>query len=370
MRLAEQIPALAAALSRLPGFEHVTAADLSPLPTTGLAHDHIRIARLGADGVGKLLRVPRQSQLALAAKQNLDYQAACFARMEASGHTPKLYGVIDPAPEIPMGALVVEEIRGETVTLPEGLAQVATALAAIHALPVPPADRRAPLKDPADPIAATLEEVLTQGRNLSSPHAPISEWGRKAIEAEITAVRDIAARLQVPEKRLISFDAHPGNFIVEADSGRAVLVDLEKGRYGGVGFDLAHATLYTSTTWDVATYSELTVDQVAGFYAAWLQAVPADLATVLKPWLLPMRRIMWLWSVTWCSKWAVESRDDLVADKHEAASAEDWSADNTDRALIDHVAGRVRCYLSDEVIQRVRAEWLEDNALTDLLAGD
>ena len=363
MRLADQIPALAAALSRLPGFDAVTPADLAPLPTTGLAHDHVRVA-----GKGVLLRVPRQSQLALTAKDNLTYQAACFRCMAPSGHTPRLFGVIEPAPEIPMGALAVEEIVGRTLTLPAGLTDAARALASIHALPVPPAVERAPLKDPDDPIAATLEEVLAQGRNLTSPHAPVSAAGRQAIEAEIDAVRAMAADLPAPVKTLISFDAHPGNFIVEEGTGRAVLVDLEKGRYGGAGFDLAHATLYTSTTWDVATYSEPTVDQVAGFYAAWLGAVPASLATALKPWLLPMRRVMWLWSVTWCAKWAVESRAAQVADKHAVSSTEDWSAENTDTALIDHVADRVDCYLSDAVIARVRAEWLEENALTALLS--
>ena len=362
MALADQIPALAAALSRLPGFAPVSAKDLDPLPTTGLAHDHIRVA-----GTGLLLRVPRQSQMALTAAQNLAYQAACFRRMAPSGHTPALHGTIAPTADIPMGALVVEEITGDTIAFPEGLNAAASALAAIHALPVPPPADRPPLNDPADPVAATLEEVLAQGRNLASPLAPVSTAGRHAIEAEIAAIRERAAALLPPVKTLISFDAHPGNFIVEKATGRAVLVDLEKGRYGGAGFDLAHATLYTSTTWDVATYSELSVDQVAGFYAAWLDAVPADLAEAMQPWLLPMRRIMWLWSVTWCAKWAVESRGAKVADKHAAASAEDWSAENTGGGLIDHVAGRVECYLSDEFIARVRAEWLQENALTALL---
>ncbi|WP_161973635.1 phosphotransferase [Hwanghaeella grinnelliae] len=363
MGLSDQMPALAAAVSRLPGFATVETADLDPLPTTGLAHDHIRIV-----GTGVLLRVPRQSQLALAARENLIYQAACFRRMAASGHTPKLYGIIEPTPEIPMGSLVVEEISGETLTLPAGLADAARALAAIHALPLPPVAERSPLKDPEDAVAATLEEMLVQGRHLSSPHAPVSKSGREAIEAEIDTVREEIRHLPSVTKTLISFDAHPGNFILEQGSGRAVLVDLEKGRYGGAGFDLAHATLYTSTTWDVATYSEPSVAQIADFYATWLATVPKELGSALKPWLLPMRRIMWLWSVTWCAKWAVESRATRVADKHAAASAEDWSAENTGGTLIDHVANRVECYLSDAIIARVRSDWRGDNALTGLLS--
>ncbi len=168
------------------------------------------------------------------------------------------------------------------------------------------------------------------------------------------------------------FDAHPGNFIAAKGErfgdGVAILVDLEKARYGGPGFDLAHATLYTSTTWDVATYAELSTDDVAGFYHAWLSVVPDDLGSAMKDWLLPMRRIMWLWSVTWCAKWAVESRLSRVGAKHAVASTEDWSADNTAAPLINHVAERVSCYLSDDAIARVRSEWLEDNALTCLLS--
>jgi rSAM/selenodomain-associated transferase 2 len=67
---------------------------------------------------------------------------------------------------------------------------------------------------------------------------------------------------------LVAFDAHPGNFIVRED-GRAMLVDLEKCRYSHPGLDLAHATLYTSTTWDVDGRCALTPAQVAGCYRAW-----------------------------------------------------------------------------------------------------
>ncbi len=365
--LEEQLPAFANALSALPGFSPVVVDQLKPLPTTGLAHDHVKVV-----GKGVLIRVPRQSQMALSARENLLYQAACFQRMQESGCTPKLHGTLDPGPDIPMGALVVEEIPGDVVELPAALPDIARTLASIHALTVPAPMGRGPLMDPEDTIAATLDEVSAQGRHLSSPFVPISEWARTAILAEIEAVRKSASRLPRPPKTLISFDAHPGNFIA-AKGGRfgdgvAILVDLEKARYGGPGFDLAHATLYTSTTWDVATYAELSTDDVAGFYHTWLSAVPDDLGSAMKDWLLPMRRIMWLWSVTWCAKWAVESRLSRVGAKHAVASTEDWSADNTAAPLINHVAERVSCYLSDDAIARVRSEWLEDNALTRLLS--
>ena len=363
MRLVDQLPPLAQAASALPDMPDIQVSDLEVLPTSGLAHDHVRCR-----GLGLLLRVPRQSQLALDAKANLAYQAACFERMGPSGRTPRLSGVIAPSAALPMGALAVEEIVGGPASLPADLSAVAEALAAIHALPVPPETARPPLKDPSNPVFDTLREVEGQARHLSDPRAPVSPAAKAAIEAEIAAMQAFAERTAPPPKTLISFDAHPGNFIRQA-SGRAVLVDLEKGRYGGAGFDLAHATLYTSTTWDVATYAELTAAEVAGFYTAWLSAVPEDMARAYRPWLLPMRRIMWLWSVTWCAKWAVESQLDTVTDKHNAQSTEDWSSDNTDRALIDHVAGRVRTYLSDDIVGRVIEEWTADNALTAALRG-
>ncbi len=360
MRLIDRLPSLARAASALPGMAALRVSDLEILPTSGLAHDHVRCR-----GFGRLLRVPRQSQLALDAKANLAYQAACFERMGPSGHTPCLFGTMEPSEDLPMGALIVEEIVGDPASLPQDLSAIAGALASLHALDPPGDTERSPLKDPSNPVRDTLREVQAQARCLSDPATPVSSAARAAIEAEISAMQTFVERTPPPPKTLISFDAHPGNFIREA-SGRAVLVDLEKGRYGGAGFDLAHATLYTSTTWDVATYAELTPGEVAGFYETWLAAVPEEMARVYRPWLLPMRRIMWLWSVTWCAKWAVESQSDVVMDKHSAQSTEDWSSENTDRALIDHVADRVRTYLSDEIVNRVIDEWTEENALTSM----
>lgn len=362
MTLVEQLPSLAKAVSSILGIVGLSELDLDPLPTSGLAHDHVRVGRTGL-----LLRVPRQSQLGLDASANLLYQAACFRRMEGSGHTPRLHGVIDPSEAIPMGALVVEEILGAVVTLPKDLPAVASALAAIHSGMLPPAGDRNPLKDPVDPVQATLSEVRNQAVNLDSELAPVSARGREAIRREIDAVTRFAEENPFPPKTLISFDAHPGNFILDG-SGQAILVDLEKGRYGGAGFDLAHATLYTSTTWDVATYAELSPTNVGEFYQTWMDAVPEALSQPYRGWLLPMRRIMWLWSVTWCAKWAVESKLTKVSDKHTASSTEDWSSDNTDDALIAHVADRVRHYLSDPGIDRVLNELTGKNALTDLLA--
>jgi len=364
-RMEAQIPAIADAVSRLGIIGKVSAESLSLLPTTGLAHDHIRIA-----DTDMVLRVPRQSQLSLDAVENLHYQQACFQRTAPSGHTPRFYAALQPQPEIPMGALLVEYINGTPIKLPEELPNAAKTLAAIHAMALPDLQHRPPLKAPKDPIKDTLDEVLEHSLFLRDNSSAVDHESIHQIEEEIAWAVSFAASSETPPVTLISFDAHPGNFIQEpvtVESPRAVLVDLEKARYGVPGFDLAHASLYTSTTWDIATYAELSTETVGQFYDTWLRSVPEALATRARGWLLPCRRIMWLWSVTWCAKWAVESGRTYLDAKHKAASTEDWSANNTDSNLINHVAGRVSTYLDPAIISHVRQDWAPDSLLTSLL---
>ncbi|MGB0625153.1 MAG: aminoglycoside phosphotransferase family protein [Alphaproteobacteria bacterium] len=321
----------------------VHVSDLHPLPDTGLAHDHVRIA-----GAGTLARVPKQSQLGLAPADNLEYQAACFERAAVSAHAPRLHDTLAPDDRLPMGALIVELIDGRPLSLPGDLAAMAECLAAIHALALP--EERAPLKDPVDPLADTFTEVMAQAAYIAA--ADLHPEAEAQIREELRAAGATLGRDDRPPRTLIAFDAHPGNYLMAPD-GRAILVDLEKARYGAAGFDLAHASLYTSTTWDVDSHAVLDRDQVEAFHAAWLDAVPGSLASATEPWLWPLRRIMWLWSVTWCAKWRVESRRD-VGDE---GATENWSAALSEDALVAHVAGRVTDYLDPETISRVRADW-------------
>ena len=348
-QLSDQIPALHAALTKMQGFQDISLDSLIPMPTSGLAHDHVILS-----GRDLLLRVPRQSQMRLDAERNLRYQAACFQRMEASGHTPKFHGYLSPSKTVPMGALIVEHIHGTALSAPNDLPAAAKALAAIHTLPLPERTERPPLIDQTDPMAETLTEV--QGQAAFLPQAELDADSLRMIREELRAAEQDIASLPKAPVALISFDAHPGNFLVK-DDGTAILVDLEKGRYGGAGVDLAHATLYTSTTWDVATYSEPSRDEIAHFYHCWRAALPMALGDALSPYLMPMRRLMWLWSITWCAKWRVESAKQIRAAKHQVQDTEDWSAENTSARLIDHVRGRVDLYLSPEIIERVRQDW-------------
>ena len=322
------------ALARLP---------LEPLRDKGLAHDHVRLV-----GSGLLARLPKQSQMGLSAAGNLAHQRACFERAGAGGHVPRLAGVIAPSSDLPRGGLLVEEIIGRPVKLPLDLMAIATTLASLHALPLPPVAERAPLDDAADPVASLQAEIRVQAGFLGQ--ARIEEESLRLIHAALNRLDQLVSEPARPPKRLISFDTHPGNYIVER-SGRAVLVDLEKGRYSHAALDLAHATLVTSTTWDIDTSNELTQAQVLGSYLAWMQAMGSDGETE-RDWLLPLREAMWLWSVTWCAKWQVLSSRESA----HRADGEDWSASRSDADLVSHVRNRVQTFLSPRSVVSVRDE--------------
>lgn len=354
------LDALHAALRDLPAFAQVGRSDLQPMRVKGLAHDHVAIR-----GSGALLRVPKQSQFALTAADNFAYQAACFERVSVSRHAPRLHGVIAPAPMVPMGALVVDHIDGRPPRLPDDLPAFAEAMARVHSLVVPPPSARPPLADHVDPAGGALEEIESQARFLDD--ADLTGDARAEIEDELAWAHGFhrSQRARAPQPvTLVLTDTHPGNFVVQED-GTAVIVDLEKALYGSPGTDLAHATVYSSTTWDLDCSAELTVDQVAGFYRRYLEIAAPELANSLRPWLLPMRRLLFLRAITWCVKWSVLRGRARLDAKHAAHSTEDWSAENSDPALIDHVAGRVADYLSAESLARMRAEWLQTPSLAD-----
>lgn len=335
--------ALASRLSR-------PLSEFTPLADTGLAHDHIVIGETGT-----LARIPKQSQLDLGAEENLAYQAACFRCASASGHAPRLHDALAPDGTLPMGALIVDRIEGRPLSLPGDLTAMADCLAAIHALPLPPDTDRAPLKNPPDTLADTFTEILLQSAFIA--RADLHPESEAQIREELQAAGQTLAQAERPATTLIAFDAHPGNYLLDKN-GRAILVDLEKARYGAPGFDVAHASLYTSTTWDVESRAVLSQTDISTFHGAWLNAVPDQLAAASVNWLLPLRRMMWLWSVTWCAKWKVQSREAAGV----SASTENWSADLSEDSLVAHVADRVADYLDPDTIAQVRTDWSAPDA--------
>jgi aminoglycoside phosphotransferase (APT) family kinase protein len=114
----------------------------------------------------------------------------------------------------------------------------------------------------------------------------VHEEVTRCLQAELADLAVLCAQPGRPEVTLVAFDAHPGNFIVRAD-GSAVLVDLEKCRYSHPGLDLAHATLYTSTTWDIEGRCVLSPSEVAAFYRAWAVCVGEAQALPAKPGTCP-----------------------------------------------------------------------------------
>lgn len=350
--------ALQRALAALPSFAGVAPQDLQPLPGKGLAHDHLAIAGFERAGRPVLLRVPKQSQWALPAAENLRYQAACFERVSASGHGPRLFGVLAPSSAIPLGALIVERIEGRPPRLPDELPALAEAMAQVHALPLPPPAARPPLADHRDPVAGALAEIERQAACLGE--AALAPQSRALIAAELAWARGFAAAVarEAPAQpqSLVLTDTHPGNFLV-TPAGKAVIVDLEKALYGAPGIDLAHATVYSSTTWDVETRAVLSRAEVAAFYRRYLEVAGPAAAAAQAPWLLPLRRLLVLRAVTWCAKWRV------VQAKAAGAGTENWSAATSDPTLVAHVAGRVADYLSPATLERMAGDWAADSPL-------
>ncbi len=324
---------------------------LETLADKGLAHTHIRIV-----GTGFLARIPKQSQLNLDALSNLLYQKTCFERASPSGSTPRLLRVVDPNPTLPRGALIVQEIIGRTVDLGHDLTGLAKSLSAVHALCCPLVAQRAPLKSPLDPLQEVLQEIeqhLVQAGYKTHQQDFLSQ----AINRSLSIIRRASGYASKPPTRLIGFDVHPGNFMVTL-AGDAILVDLEKCRYSYAGFDLAHATNYTSTTWDKETSAILSVPQVADFYSTWTESINSQSHSKMnasndQQWFGVLRRAMWLWSISWCLKWQTVSANPTTA---VIQTGEDWSESSSDPALIEHVRERVAHYLSPAAIAFVEHE--------------
>jgi hypothetical protein len=293
------------ALAAVPRLAPLTDARLVPLPGRGIAHDHYAAEGVTIDQMAVLLRVPQVSQWGMAPEQQLAYEAAAFERAAPSGATPRLFGTLPVGADLPMGALVVERITGEKPRLPRDLAALARSLARIHAMPVPDPPHRAPLLVHADPAAETLKVVREQAGFMRE--AALAPMAAAAINAELARAESAAMTAQPePVVRLTGTDTHPGNFLIA--EGRAVFVDLEKALYGNPAIDLAHATLYTSTMWDPDCAARLSPAEVVDFHAAYAAAVAPELAAAIRPWVRPLRRLVWLRTLTWCVRWRVLSR--------------------------------------------------------------
>lgn len=339
---APAIDALRRALAAVPRLAPLAEARLVPLAGRGVAHDHFAAEGAAIDGMPAVLRVPRVSQWGLAPEALLAYEAAAFARAEPSGVTPRFFGAVPTGPDLPMGALAVEFVPGRKPRLPRELGLLADALARIHALPVPEA--RAPLLVHTDPVAETLKAIREQAAFLRE--AGLAPMAAAAIRAELATAESVALTARpAPVLTLTGSDTHPGNFLVaeKRAHGRAVFVDLEKALYGNPAVDLAHATLYTSTMWDPDCAARLAPAEVGDFHAAYFNAVPPALAASIKPWVRPLRRLVWLRTLTWCVRWRVLSK-----------RAGGWSKERLAPDHAAHIEQTVADYVDPDRIASIR----------------
>jgi Ser/Thr protein kinase RdoA (MazF antagonist) len=327
------------ALSGLAATRRLRAKDIAPMAAKGVNHDHYRLT-----GAGLVLRVPRPTPWADDAATQLAGEAAAFERAEPAGVTPRLIATVAPTGALPRGALLVEEITGRSPRLPRDLPAIAHTLARLHSLPVPPPQARAPLPDHgvAGPIAATFAVIARQREFL--PRVRLAPVTRAALDEEC-AVAERCAADAAPAAQplaLVGTDTHPGNFIIRAD-GTAVLVDLERVCYGSPAIDLAHATLYTSTTWDLEVQAVLAPEDVSAFYRHYLVAVSPERAAALRPWLVPARRLTWLRTMMWAVRLRALTESGRV---------------RIEPRLARHIEARLADFFDPAAVARVRAEWL------------
>lgn len=321
----------------------IIADDLSILSTKGISHDHWRIGQTGL-----VLRIPRMNQWGMAPQAALNYQQTAFQRAAGSGHVPNCIEILSPTLALPRGALVVEEVIGRAPRLPEELGAIADSLAALHSMPMHTEQSFAPLQVHRNPVSSTLQVIEEQAVYLTRAH--LDRQSDSDIRTELEWAREFASNGE-PDFALcfVGTDTHPGNFLID-DSGKAWFVDLEKSVYGAAPIDLAHATLSTSTGWDPDCNTQLTHEEVAKFYRRYLRSVGPDRADELEPWLLPLRRLTWLRTITWFARWRAQ-----------------WSKQNhaaaRDTTMTEHVRAHIDRSFEPDSISDSRQEWLVPQAL-------
>jgi len=336
--------ALIEALRAIPETRDLRTGDLAPMTAKGVNHDHYRVL-----GKGLVLRVPRATPWSGDAAAQLASEAAAFERAAPSRATPRLTAVLPITASLPRGGLLVEEIAGRAPRLPQDLPVLAEALACLHSLPIPPPSERPPLPDHGEcgPMVETLDFIGRQREFI--PAVPLATAARDALNHEFAWAQRFAVGLDEDPQplALVGTDTHPGNFVLRND-GNAVLVDLERVCYGSPAIDLAHTTLYTSTTWDLEVQAVLERADVEAFYRHYLGSIGSEREAALRPFLLPARRLTWLRTMMWAVRWrALAERDGLAIDPR----------------LADHIHRRLDDFFAPTRIAKIRAEWLTEPPL-------
>ena len=319
--------------------------DGEALPATGTAHGHVRLRD------GRLARIAYAHEGDAFAAGRLHAQAAAFRHLEPAGRTPRLHEVIEPRAGLPGGALIVDFIDGRAPRLPEELDLMADTLSRIHALPLPPAS--APIPRQGNPFLETLNGIELNVVRFLDKAVPDAS-ARAEIADELRALSGLVPVLDrtVQPLTVALADTHPGNFIVDR-MRIAWFVDLEKVHVGSPAIDLAHATLPTSTLWHPDVGTRLTGEEVSAFYDCYLARIGAEKAEMLRPWLLPMRRLTWLRTTLFMARWRVETRA-----PRDPSNPSQWSDAGLDPRMKAHIDARIDQCFTRDLIRSIRSEWL------------
>ena len=123
-----------------------------------------------------------------------------------------------------------------------------------------------------------------------------------------------------------------------------MFVDVEKLLYGSPAIDCAHHTLVSSTLWDLEQPTILTRPAILDFHRRYLALLPPELARALIPWLLPLRRLTFLRTLTWAMRWRA-----LFSSAAPSSPAE--------QAHLEKLSERLGRILAPETIAQARSEW-------------
>lgn len=328
------------ALESNPKLQHLAKNKIFIMADTGMAHHHARI-----DEMDLILRIPKYCPQGFDPLEHLAYEANCFATCALSNHTPRLMATLSPTTALPFGALVVDEIVGGPPDLPADIPAVAKCLASIHSLDF--TEQSKLLVSPGDPVATMYTEIRRQAASI--PDAGLHRDTLSGIQKEMVLVSKMMKGHGTIAPAVVTFDAQPANFVVNP-KGRAFMVDLEKVRVSSPGFDLAHATLYTSTTLDTTVSVKLTQNQCMALYENWFHAMGENAFAYL-PDLELTRRLMWLWTITWCVNWLVEQKKPSSVDGNAEKSG---SAPSDSASRVKHLRSRIEHFLEPATIAMMR----------------
>lgn len=314
--------------SSLPKILQQRVKTLRRLPLKSVAHDHIRLI-----GTGLIARIPRDVPPDKTPLAALTYQATCFEYAQNSLHTPYLHEILPPSEILPLGALLVSDIRGRPPHSPQDFSAIAITLSVLHTLPIPSESSLITQNNPLHIVLTLLKQRWPDIQKL--PKETIS-----VLKEEIKQTKDLFSHLSHRSWLPICFvgtDTHPGNFLIDVN-GKAWFTDLEKAAFGLPTIDLAHSTLYTSTFWAIKYV--LSQKETDTFYRIWLDHVPCSLRKAAIPWVTASRRLTWLRTLSWMAHWRNNPSVKLLP-----------------RNLQKHIATCLKDFFLPATMNKIRQEW-------------